>query len=60
MYCFSGWLEKRSDFTILPKLDDDERVMLKTLNERIKVLNSMADRRTSEASEVGISAILLS
>ena len=30
----------RSDFTILPKLNDDERVTPKTLNERIKVLNS--------------------
>lgn len=50
----------RSDFTILPKLNDDERVMPKTLNERIKVLISMADRRASEALEVGLSAILLS
>lgn len=50
----------RSDFTILPKLNDNERVIAKTLNGGIKPLNSMVDRRASEASAVGLSAILLS
>ena len=50
----------RSDFTILPKLNDDERAMVKTLNEEIKDINLMADRRISEVSEVGLSAILFS
>ena len=39
-----------SDFTILPKLKDDERVIPKTLNGRIKGLIQMADRPTSDAT----------